>query len=82
MTEIGRMEKNKTSDIVVRTSNYKGRQLIDVREWVDSEDYKGPTKKGISIHKDRVSQLIALLELAKQAPDEQSENQENLNGKV
>lgn len=77
MAEIGRVEKNKNAQIVVRTSKFKGRQFVDIREHVESDNYTGFTKKGVLIRRDLLESLIALLEEAGQAPDEDEEERGN-----
>ena len=47
MKEIARITKNETSEIVISTTEWKGNMYVDIREHLSSEDYKGPTKKGI-----------------------------------
>ena len=64
-TEIGRIDKNKNTKIVIRMSKFKGMQLCDVREYIESDQYTGFTKKGISIRKDKIEELIELLNQAK-----------------
>jgi len=47
--EIGRIRKNKTTEVVVRRSEYKGAVGIDIREYLTSERYTGWSKNGIRI---------------------------------
>ena len=49
MTEMGRIRKNDTTEIVVQKTEYKGSVGIDVREYVTSERYTGWSKNGIRI---------------------------------
>jgi len=51
--EIGKINKGEfqgaVTDIVVGVKEYNGRVGVDIREFVTSERYTGPTKKGLRI---------------------------------
>ena len=51
--EIGKINKGEyqgtVTDIVVGIKEYNGRVGVDIREFVASEKYTGPTKKGLRI---------------------------------
>jgi len=51
--EIGKINKGEyqgtVTDIVVGIKEYNGRVGVDIREFVTSEKYTGPTKKGLRI---------------------------------
>ena len=49
--ELGRIKKNETTDLVIKEVEFRGKIGIDIREYVDSETYQGPTKKGVRINK-------------------------------
>jgi len=49
MTEIGRLRKNDTTEIVVQKTEYRGSVGIDLREYVTSEKYTGWSKNGIRV---------------------------------
>lgn len=60
-TEIGRIEDEKGAVVV---SSYKGKDgsdRIDVRFFVKTEKYDGPTKHGCSVSKDRKQELADLI---------------------
>ena len=62
---IGKLEKNAFDSIVVQTTEFKGRELIDIRIfYLDSGGELKPTKKGISISPDHVPELIKLIQKA------------------
>ncbi|MFC1621703.1 transcriptional coactivator p15/PC4 family protein [Candidatus Omnitrophota bacterium] len=48
---IGKFEKSPTEEVRGQIRNYKGRDRIDIRVWVDSKDGKEriPIPKGISL---------------------------------
>ena len=47
--DIGKIKKNDTSDILLRTDNFGGRKGLTIREFVTSERYTGFTKAGVKI---------------------------------
>lgn len=61
--EIGEIQKNSTNKIRVSVREYKGRQFVDVRTFFQNEvsNEYGPTKKGIAISPDKITELIRLL---------------------
>ncbi|MGD9727625.1 MAG: transcriptional coactivator p15/PC4 family protein [Nitrospira sp.] len=48
--EIGRIKKSNLEVLVVSLSEYKGKQLFDVRQWAawNGDEHK-PTQKGVSM---------------------------------
>lgn len=55
--EIGKISKGEyqgtKTEIVVGIKEYNGRVGIDIREFTQSENYTGPTKKGLRIPADK-----------------------------
>lgn len=47
--EYGRLRKSDTTEVVVKLTEYKGEKGIDIREFLTSERYTGPTKSGTRI---------------------------------
>lgn len=47
--DIGKINKNDTTDIVIRVDDFGGRAGVTVREFVSSERYTGFTKSGVRI---------------------------------
>jgi len=47
--EIGKINKNDTTDIVVRVDDFGGVKGVTIREFVTSERYTGFTKSGVRI---------------------------------
>jgi hypothetical protein len=64
--EIGRIKVDDLSDIVVRLTEWRGRQRLDIRLYMDSEQYKGFTKQGIGIPLDKIDDVRTLLLKAKE----------------
>ena len=59
--EIGKIQKNDTTDIIVRIDDFGGRPGITIREYVKSERYTGFTKAGTRIPTDKFIQFRELL---------------------
>jgi len=59
--EILRIKKNSTKDIVVKAADYKGRIGLDIREWLNTEEYKGWTKNGVRFEADTISKFKELV---------------------
>lgn len=47
--DIGKINKNETTDIVIRVDDFGGRAGVTIREFVSSERYTGFTKSGVRI---------------------------------
>jgi len=47
--DIGKIEKNDTTNIVLRIDDFAGRRGLTIREFVESERYTGFTKAGVRI---------------------------------
>ncbi len=61
------IEKNKTEEIRISLSEYKGTKFIDIRLfWLKSDDEILPTRKGISLDIEKLDELISGLENARQ----------------
>lgn len=69
---IAKINKNAMETVVIRLSEFKGRDLIDIRVWMKPEDPREegelkPTKKGISLGIDAIPELIQALQNAQKA---------------
>jgi len=72
---IAKINKNALELVVIRLSEFKGCDLIDIRIWMKPEDPREegelkPTKKGISLGIDAIPELIQALQKAQEALDE------------
>ncbi len=47
--DIGKIQKNDTTDIVIRVDDFGGKKGVTIREFVNSERYTGFTKAGVRI---------------------------------
>ena len=64
-TEVGKIEKNPQTDIVVKLSEYNGKLGVDIREYQKGAGYTGPTSKGIRIPAEKWKDMKAILDLVK-----------------
>ena len=72
---IAKINKNALELVVIRLSEFKGCDLIDIRIWMKPEDPREegelkPTKKGISLGIDAITELIQAPQKAQEALDE------------
>lgn len=62
--------KNSREEVRVCLTQFSGLDLIDVRTYADFSagvvDVRGPTKKGVSLNIERLPDLIAALEAARE----------------
>lgn len=63
--EIGEVKIDDTRSIKVRVSEWRGVMRVDVRQFLNTANYKGPTKKGISIP---LANYPAVLEILNKVP--------------
>ena len=63
--EIGKIPRGEyqgtITEIVVGIKEYNGRVGIDIREFTSSEQYTGPTKKGLRIPADKFEDFKAMI---------------------
>jgi hypothetical protein len=57
-TQIARIELNDTDRLVISTNEYRGKQYVDIRKFVESESYTGPTKQGVRFSVDLLPELL------------------------
>ena len=50
--DIGKINKNDTTDIIIRMDDFGGRRGLTIREFVTSDRYTGFTKSGVRILSD------------------------------
>ncbi len=63
--EIGRIEVDPKSAIVIRLTEWRGKQGLDIRIYMASDIYTGFTKQGIRIPLERIDDLRSMLMKAK-----------------
>ncbi len=83
--DIGKINKGEyqgtVTDIVIGIREFNGRVGVDIREFVTSEGYTGPTKKGLRIPAESFSKFKEMInsiteEDIKEEPKEETEKEE------
>jgi len=94
--DIGKISKGEfqgaVTDIVIGVREYNGRVGVDIREFVTSERYTGPTKKGLRIPGDKFKEFKEMINSVTEedlkapeqpvedsAPQEQPSDQQDVN---
>ena len=66
--DIATIEKNRSEELRVALKEYKGRDYLDIRTFIEPYADEGqgrvPTKKGITVPLDKLPELIAALQEA------------------
>ncbi len=76
--DIGRLQKNSDTDIVVRIDDFGGKIGVTIREFVKSERYTGFTKAGVRISTENFKEFKDMInsidegELASMQPSEEA----------
>ena len=81
--DIGKLNKNDTTDIIIRLDDFAGRKGVTIREFVTSERYTGFTKSGVKIDAsdfEKFKEMINSIteEDLKEEPEEEQEEKEKL----
>jgi len=77
--DIGKIQKNDTTDIVVRIDDFGGRTGLTIREFVKSDRYTGFTKSGVRIPANefpRFKEMINSVSEADLAAEKEGEKKE------
>ncbi|RLG11445.1 hypothetical protein DRN73_05320 [Candidatus Pacearchaeota archaeon] len=59
--DIGKINKNETTDIVVRVDDFGGKRGLTIREFVTSDRYTGFTKAGVRIPAEEFSKFKEMI---------------------
>jgi len=59
--EIARVELNATDRLVISINEYRGKEYVDIRKFVESPDYTGPTKQGVRFSADLLPEVLESL---------------------
>lgn len=57
---------NDSISIVLSKSVWKEKDRLDIRTYLNTEDYSGPTKKGINIPIEKIDEIISALKEIKE----------------
>ena len=72
--EIAKFSKNAAEEIIVKLTNFRNRDLIDIRIWnkpLLNEEQPKATKKGICIRVEQIPELLESLKKAEKAYSEE-----------
>lgn len=47
--EIGKLKKTESTTVIIKINEFQGEKGVDIREYVETNKYTGPTKKGTRI---------------------------------
>ena len=59
--DIGKVNKNATTDVIVRIDDYKGKKGVTIREFVTDDKYTGFTKSGTRIPAEKFLEFRELI---------------------
>ena len=67
--EVARFQKNATETVIVKLTNFKGSDLVDIRAHVEGQSGQGgvemkPTQKGLTLKVGLIPELIEALKKA------------------
>lgn len=63
-TEVGSIVRSNAAEIKVQVYGNGGEKKVDVRIYLNTEKYDGPTKQGFRLTLGEAEQLVALIEKA------------------
>lgn len=77
--EIGKLNKNDTTDIVIRVDDFGGKRGLTIREFVTSDRYTGFTKAGVRISPENFAKFKEMVnsvseEEMQEKPEESAED--------
>ena len=61
MSEIGLIRLSPSLEVIFYIDTYKGERFANIRKFIRSESYTGPTKKGIKLAKQQLEPIIKAL---------------------
>ena len=59
--DIGKIKKNKDTDIIIRIDNFGGKIGLTIREYTTSDTYTGFTKSGTRIPLEKLDQFKTMI---------------------
>jgi len=60
--ELGKFAKRPGLSVVLRTSAFRGKKGLDIRQWQEDDAYKGWTKKGIRLPLEKITEVKDMFE--------------------
>lgn len=68
--KLGEFQLKENSVLVIKKTNYKGNDRIDFRVWLNSPNYKGPTKQGFALSMDKIDDFVEIVNNMKKKLEE------------
>lgn len=56
--KLAEFQLKESAVLLIKKTNYKGEDRIDFRVWLNSPNYKGPTKQGFVLTMDKIDAFI------------------------
>ena len=63
---IGEVESGPNMKVRVTIRKSNKHQYIDIRKFIEDEEYSGPTRKGIRLHPETLEEVLPLIEKGRQ----------------
>lgn len=64
--KLGEIHLKESSVLLIKKTNYKGQDRIDFRVWLNSANYKGPTKQGFALPMDKIDEFTEIVKKMKE----------------
>ena len=74
--DLGKIQKNQDTEIVIRVDDFGGKRGLTIREFVKNERYTGFTKAGTRIPADKISEFKRIIELIDNKDFEENQSTE------
>jgi len=68
--KLGEIELREGAVLVIKKTNYNGEDRIDFRVWLNSANYKGPTKQGFVLRMDKIDDFVGIVDGIKKKLEE------------
>jgi len=63
------IETSKITSVVVSKSTWNNKERLDIRTYLKTDNYSGPTKKGVTIPLEKIDDLLAAINSIKETID-------------
>lgn len=68
--KLGEFQLKENAVLLIKKTNYKGQDRIDFRVWLNSPNYKGPTKQGFQLTMDKIDDFVGIVNNMKKKLEE------------
>jgi hypothetical protein len=63
------IETSKITSVVISKSTWNNKERLDIRTYLKTDNYSGPTKKGVNIPLEKIDDLLAAINSIKETID-------------